>query len=90
MVGSARLRDSGGVQGRRHGTNPGRDFRRIALASPRRRDERLIGKPHAKGLEPRIASSEMFLNAEPLPHVICSLEAKERGGDGEAIKHGNA
>ena len=38
----------------------------------------------------RIASPEMFLNAEPLPHVICSRRAKERRGNGEAIEHGNA
>lgn len=38
----------------------------------------------------RIASPEMFLNAEPLPHVICSRTAEERGGDDEAIEHGNA
>jgi hypothetical protein len=38
----------------------------------------------------RIASPKMFLNAEPLPHVICSPRAKERGGNGEAIEHGNA
>jgi hypothetical protein len=32
----------------------------------------------------------MFLNAEPLPHVVCSRTTKERGGDDEAIEHGNA
>ncbi len=37
-----------------------------------------------------IASPEMFLNAEPLPHVICSRRAKERRGNGEAIEYGNA
>jgi hypothetical protein len=38
----------------------------------------------------RIASPKMFLNAEPLPHVVCSRTTKERGGDDEAIEHGNA
>ncbi len=40
--------------------------------------------------EKRIASPKMFLNAEPLPHVICSRTVEERGGNGEAIEHGNA
>ncbi|WP_245278306.1 hypothetical protein [Methylosinus sp. PW1] len=37
-----------------------------------------------------IASPEMFLNAEPLPHVICSRSWKERGGCDEAIDDGDA
>src|SRR5208283_979348 len=38
----------------------------------------------------RIASPEMFLNAEPLPHVICSRASRTDGGDDEAFEHGDA
>ena len=38
----------------------------------------------------RIASREMLLNAEPLPHVICSRSGTERGGCDEAIDDGDA
>lgn len=34
--------------------------------------------------EVRIAPPEMFLNAGPLPHVICSSVEWDRGGDNEA------
>lgn len=37
----------------------------------------------------RIASPEMFLNAELLPHVNCSPMATERRGNDEAIEHGD-
>lgn len=36
----------------------------------------------------RIASPEMFLNAGPLPHVICSPVGWDGGGDNEATEHG--
>jgi hypothetical protein len=38
----------------------------------------------------RIASSEMLLNTDLLPHVNCSPTARERRGDEEAIEHGDA
>lgn len=38
----------------------------------------------------RIASPEMFLNAELLPHVICSPAKRAAGGDDGAIEHGDA
>ena len=41
-------------------------------------------------MEARIASQEMLLNAEPLPHVICSRSGTERGGCDEAIDDGDA
>ena len=41
-------------------------------------------------MEARIASREMLLNAEPLPHVICSRSGTERGGCDEAIDDGDA
>jgi hypothetical protein len=38
----------------------------------------------------RIASSEMLLNTELLPHVNCSPPGKGAQGDEEAIEHGDA
>jgi hypothetical protein len=57
---------------------------RSARICARSRDRRRAIGAHG------IASPKMFLNAEPLPHVICSLTAKERGGDDEAIEYGDA
>lgn len=38
----------------------------------------------------RIAPPEMFLNAGPLPHVICSPVGWDCGGDNEATEHGDS
>ena len=38
----------------------------------------------------RIASPEMFLNAEPLPHVNCSHASTTNGGKDGAAEHGDA
>ena len=40
--------------------------------------------------ERRIASPEMFLNAEPLPHVNCSRASTMNGGKDGAAEHGDA
>ena len=52
----------------------------------------LIGRVYSATiwLGSRIASPEMLLNTELLPHVNCYRMARERRGGDEAIEHGDA